>query len=122
MLDCPDRAMPQHLCHLRVVTSAASIALPSGETPRQQTSSDVSMLSQSPLSSEDLRALVLYLVRRTRDQALAEDLVQDTIVRMIALMKHEAVRNPRALAYRIAENLMFNVLKRRGRHPQVIID
>jgi len=60
----------------------------------------------------DRTALRRFLLSRTRDPALADDLVQDVVVRLIEYAGRQAVHNPGALAFRIAENLVRDHFRR----------
>ncbi|MEZ5938578.1 MAG: sigma-70 family RNA polymerase sigma factor [Hyphomonadaceae bacterium] len=79
------------------------------------------MASDGPLSAADRAGLLRYLVRRTRDRELSEDLAQDVMVRLIAFMARERVEKPRALAFRIADNLMINAFRRRRIRGEVAL-
>lgn len=56
-----------------------------------------------------LRAAILrYLMGRCRDGALADDLAQDVLERVVRAMRLTEVRDPTALAYRVADNLLID--------------
>lgn len=55
-----------------------------------------------------LHALCLRFLARTNGQADAEDLVQETLLRMWTLMKAKLVDNPEAMAIRMAKNLCID--------------
>ena len=57
-----------------------------------------------------------FLVRRLRDQAVAEDLLQDTFVKAIAEgSRFCELDNPRAWLYRVARNSLIDHLRREHR-------
>jgi RNA polymerase sigma factor (sigma-70 family) len=57
--------------------------------------------------NEQYRApLFNFFRRRVGDSADAEDLTQDTFVRLLALAEQESVDDPRALLFKIAGNLI----------------
>lgn len=69
---------------------------------------------ESPLISaffERRENLVLFLAARTRDMAMAEDLVQDLYLKVAGLDPKAEVRAPEALLYRMAANLMVDHLR-----------
>jgi RNA polymerase sigma-70 factor (ECF subfamily) len=82
----------------------------------------------SPLSAADQRRLVTdwfeayqaplyrYLTRLVGDPESAADLLQDTFMRALTALGHQAPPdNPSAWLYRIATNLAYSVLRRRRR-------
>jgi RNA polymerase sigma factor (sigma-70 family) len=79
------------------------------------------MHQKSPLTSQEHAELVSYLARRTRDRCLAEDLAQDAMVRLLSFMQREDVSNPRALIYRIADNLMLNAVRQTRRRAEIML-
>lgn len=82
---------------------------------------NLAMHQKSPLTSQEHTELVSYLHRRTRDRHLAEDLAQDAVVRLLSYMQKESVENPRALIYRIADNLMLNAVRQTRRRAEVML-
>ena len=55
--------------------------------------------------------LYAFVRRKVRCPALAADIVQETYVRLASRSLSEAVRNPRALLYRVAGNLAIDQLR-----------
>ena len=63
----------------------------------------------------DLRTPVYtVLVRLMRDRELAEDLTQETFLRLWQTPPAEDVRSPRAWLFRVAHNLALDALRRPG--------
>ncbi|RMX05021.1 sigma-70 family RNA polymerase sigma factor [Corticibacter populi] len=61
------------------------------------------------------RELLNFLGRKVADRAVAADLTQETYVRIYATLAREparSIRNPRALLYRIARNLLTDHYRR----------
>lgn len=76
-----------------------------------------------PRTRAEYRELVSYLRRKTGDSHAAEDLAQDSIVRLLAYMERTPVSQPRALIFRIADNLMINWFRRdRSRREESLAD
>lgn len=69
----------------------------------------------------DVRAqrenLYHFIVRRTRDPAAAEDLVQETFARLLTYEQARTVADRAALGYSIALNLVRDHFRRRQRRP-----
>ena len=63
------------------------------------------------------RDLYQFIVRRTRDPATAEDLVQETFERLLAYEKARTIVDRAALGYRIALNLVRDHFRRVQRRP-----
>jgi len=56
--------------------------------------------------------LLVYAHRLTRDDALAQDALQETFLRFfLALMQGEDIRNPRAWLHRVAHNYVCETLR-----------
>ena len=66
------------------------------------------LLAALQLHYDELHAFVR---RKVRCPALAADILQDTYVRLASRGLSEAVRNPRALLYRVAGNLAIDQLR-----------
>jgi len=66
-------------------------------------------------------AILRYLLGRCRDNALAEDLAHDVLERVLRAMALTEVRNPAALAYRVADNLLIDNHRRVVRRPFALI-
>lgn len=67
-------------------------------------------------------ALQRFLFRRTGDWSLAEDLVQETLLRVVVYARDHAVTDLAALARAIALNLLNDHLRRRQRQRTEPID
>lgn len=84
---------------------------------------DLEDLSGEPLmAAVDRDALTRFIVRRTGDWALAEDVVQDTLLKLMEFSKRTQVRDPSALAFRIAENLMRDHFRRPHSRTHDLLD
>ena len=70
----------------------------------------------------DREALVRFVARRTGDWALAEDVVQDTVVKMIEYSERAGIADPGALAYRVAENLIRDHYRGPRNKPYALLD
>lgn len=69
-----------------------------------------------------LRAAILrYLIGRCRDGALADDLAQDVLERVLRAMRLTDVRDPAALAYRVADNLLIDHHRSVARRSFVVL-
>jgi DNA-directed RNA polymerase specialized sigma24 family protein len=74
---------------------------------------DVSAIRVLYLRQRD--ALVRFLIQRTRDPALAEDIAQETWLRIDHTGAVSAVHNPKAYLFRIASNLAIDYLRIQNR-------
>lgn len=63
------------------------------------------------------RDLYQFIVRRTRNAATAEDLVQETFERLLAYEQARTIVDRAALGYRIALNLIRDHFRRAQRRP-----
>lgn len=63
-----------------------------------------------------------FIVRRTRDPAAADDLVQETFARLLTYEKARTVADRAALGYRIALNLVRDHFRSRKRRPVEALD
>ena len=70
----------------------------------------------------DQAALTRFVARRTRDWALAEDLVQDTLVKLMEYAERVDIADPGALAFRVAENLVRDHFRRPRNRPHAPLD
>ena len=68
------------------------------------------------------RDLYQFIVRRTRDPAAAEDLVQETFERLLAYERARMIADRAALGYRIALNLVRDHFRRSKRRPVEVLD
>jgi RNA polymerase sigma-70 factor (ECF subfamily) len=62
-----------------------------------------------------------FLMRRLRSAQNAQDLAQETYLRLLRMDRHELVRKPQAYLYRIASNLVYE-FKLRERNEPVSFD
>ncbi|HEU4625439.1 MAG TPA: RNA polymerase sigma factor [Steroidobacteraceae bacterium] len=62
-----------------------------------------------------------FLMRRLRSRQNAQDLAQETYLRLLRMDSHELVRKPQAYLYRIASNLVYE-FKLRERNEPVAFD
>src|SRR5689334_14004278 len=62
-----------------------------------------------------------FLMRRLRSAHNAQDLAQETYLRLLRMDNHELVRKPQAYLYRIASNLVYE-FKLRERNDPVAFD
>jgi RNA polymerase sigma factor (sigma-70 family) len=62
-----------------------------------------------------------FLMRRLRSTQNAQDLAQETYLRLLRMDNHELVRKPQAYLYRIASNLVYE-FKLRERNEPVAFD
>jgi RNA polymerase sigma factor (sigma-70 family) len=62
-----------------------------------------------------------FLMRRLRSTQNAQDLAQETYLRLLRMDNHELVRKPQAYVYRIASNLVYE-FKLRERNAPVTFD
>lgn len=56
-----------------------------------------------------------FLVARFGNEADADDVVQDTFVRLHTVAKTEVIENPKALAFSIARNLSVDLIRKNSR-------
>jgi RNA polymerase sigma factor (sigma-70 family) len=78
----------------------------------------------SPPAGGDLAArfsapLLSYFLRRVRDRAEAEDLVQDALVRVIRACECEVIEHPESYVFTVAANLLKDSRRYAVRHPTV---
>jgi RNA polymerase sigma-19 factor, ECF subfamily len=62
-----------------------------------------------------------FLMRRLRSTQNAQDLAQETYLRLLRMDRHDLVRKPQAYLYRIASNLVYE-FKLRERNAPVCFD
>ena len=63
-----------------------------------------------------------FIVRRTRDPAAADDLVQETFARLLTYERARTVADRAALGYRIALNLVRDHFRSSKRRPTQVLD
>lgn len=65
-------------------------------------------------------SLFRYLVRLTADEQVAADVLQDTFLQALHVVRHNDVpQYPFAWLHRVASNLAYNTLKRRARFSRL---
>ena len=75
------------------------------------------------LADEYSGALFTYLARMTGNQAEADDLLQETLMRIArALPGFEQRSSVKTWVYRIATNVAIDALRKRGRYPETELD
>ncbi|HEV2269921.1 MAG TPA: sigma-70 family RNA polymerase sigma factor [Steroidobacteraceae bacterium] len=78
----------------------------------------------APPAAGDLAArfsapLLSYFLRRVRDRAQAEDLVQDALLRVIRASECEVIEHPESYVFTVAANLLKDSRRHAIRHPTV---
>ncbi|HEY7888850.1 MAG TPA: sigma-70 family RNA polymerase sigma factor [Steroidobacteraceae bacterium] len=78
----------------------------------------------TPPVRDDLAArfsapLLSYFLRRVRDRAQAEDLVQDALLRVIRASECEVIEHPESYVFTVAANLLKDSRRHAVRHPTV---
>lgn len=78
----------------------------------------------APPGGEDLAArysapLFSYFLRRIKDRSLAEDLVQDALLRVIRAAEYEVIEHPESYVFKVAANLLKDSRRHAVRHPTV---
>jgi len=78
----------------------------------------------TPSAADDLAArfsapLLSYFLRRVRDRAQAEDLVQDALLRVIRASEFEVIEHPESYVFKVAANLLKDSKRHAVRHPTV---
>jgi RNA polymerase sigma factor (sigma-70 family) len=63
--------------------------------------------------------LLTYFLRRVRDRAQAEDLVQDALLRVIRAAEFEVIEHPESYVFKVAANLLKDSRRHAVRHPTV---
>jgi RNA polymerase sigma-70 factor (ECF subfamily) len=63
--------------------------------------------------------LLSYFLRRVRDRAQAEDLVQDALLRLIRAAEYEVIEHPESYVFKVAANLLKDSRRHAVRHPTV---
>lgn len=78
--------------------------------------------TEPPIGASERAHLVAFLRRRCGNPALAEDIAQDAIVRLVDFARRERVDHPQALLARIATNLLINHQRREARLIAGLVD
>jgi RNA polymerase sigma-70 factor (ECF subfamily) len=78
----------------------------------------------TPLVGTELAArfsapLLSYFLRRVRDRAHAEDLVQDALLRVIRASELAVIEHPESYVFKVAANLLKDSRRHAVRHPTV---
>ena len=78
----------------------------------------------APPAGSDLAArfsapLLSYFLRRVRNRAQAEDLVQDALLRVIRASECEVIEHPESYVFTVAANLLKDSRRHAVRHPTV---
>lgn len=63
--------------------------------------------------------LLSYFLRRVRNRAQAEDLVQDALLRVIRASECEVIAHPESYVFKVAANLLKDSRRHAVRHPTV---
>ncbi len=63
--------------------------------------------------------LLSYFLRRVRNRAQAEDLVQDALLRVIRASEVEVIEHPESYVFKVAANLLKDSKRHAVRHPTV---
>ena len=63
--------------------------------------------------------LLSYFLRRVRDRAQAEDLVQDALLRVIRASEGGVIEHPESYVFKVAANLLKDSRRHAVRHPTV---
>ncbi len=63
--------------------------------------------------------LLSYFLRRVRDRAQAEDLMQDALLRVIRASECEVIEHPESYVFTVAANLLKDSRRHAVRHPTV---
>ena len=63
--------------------------------------------------------LLSYFLRRVRDRAHAEDLVQDALLRVIRAAEFQVIEHPESYVFKVAANLLKDSRRHAVRHPTV---
>lgn len=78
-----------------------------------------SALEGNELAARFSAPLLSYFLRRVRDRAQAEDLVQDALLRVIRAADSEVIEHPESYVFKVAANLLKDSRRHAGRHPTV---
>jgi len=70
---------------------------------------------------EYYKELLLFVRNRTSDRDYAQDIVQESYMKAIAIEKKEPVRNRRALLYKIAKNLIIDKARKQSSMEKVLL-
>jgi|SRR6185312_1077596 len=76
-------------------------------------------LAGNELAARFSAPLLSYFLRRVRDRAQAEDLVQDALLRVIRASELEVIEHPESYVFTVAANLLKDSRRHAVRHPTV---
>jgi RNA polymerase sigma-70 factor (ECF subfamily) len=86
--------------------------------------SPLTQKAAAPTAGTELAArfsapLLSYFLRRVRDRAHAEDLVQDALLRIIRAAEFQVIEHPESYVFKVAANLLKDSRRHALRHPTV---
>jgi RNA polymerase sigma factor (sigma-70 family) len=76
-------------------------------------------LAGNELAARFSAPLLSYFLRRVRDRAQAEDLVQDALLRVIRASELGVIEHPESYVFTVAANLLKDCRRHAVRHPTV---
>jgi RNA polymerase sigma-70 factor (ECF subfamily) len=94
--------------HVRAEPRAARYGSPDAPHGKTRSSTDLTL---EKLYRDEAPALRLYVKRLVRDAGIAEDIVQDSFLRLWRALGGDAVKSPRAVLFTTARNLGLNHLR-----------
>jgi len=71
------------------------------------------------LSKEQKRKLLAYIVRRNRNATFAEDILQETQLRVIEQSRKQTILDPLAYAYRVADTIIYAAARKDSREVEI---
>jgi len=71
------------------------------------------MTSSILQSTESRRRLLAYISRRNRNPANSEDILQETLLRLVEQSEKREIDDPMAYAYRVADSIIFALARKR---------
>ncbi len=63
--------------------------------------------------------LLSYFLRRVRNHAQAEDLVQEVLLRVLRAGESERIEHPESYVFKVAANLLKDLRRHESRHPDL---
>ncbi|HEU0096530.1 MAG TPA: sigma-70 family RNA polymerase sigma factor [Rhizomicrobium sp.] len=63
--------------------------------------------------------LLAYINRRCRNSSLSEDIMQETLLRVIEQSRKNEIEQPLAYAYRVADSVIFAQARKTGRETEI---
>ncbi len=70
-------------------------------------------------SAENRRKLLAYIARRDRNPSSSEDILQETLLRLLEQSRKQAIQDPMAYAFRIADTVIFARARQRKRETEL---